>query len=156
HDGHVQNHELGVMFVLNLDYSFIDGAGAEANIQIDHTIPGQNVVLDKFARVQKDYTSIGTPCHELAHHFLDLKHAPAPTDHDLMGLGAYAEDPVITELHNPANHYATRPTSLTGIQKVLAGFVTPTTITETSLGVKLYSPHTLEYNVLKIPVADGF
>jgi M6 family metalloprotease-like protein len=154
-NGSIDNRELAVLFVLNLDYSYINGAGGEANIPINHTIAGSGVVLEQFARVQYDYTSIGTPSHELSHQIFKIHHAPAPTEHDLMGLGAYAEDPVITRLHDNS-HYATRPTSLTGIQKVLAGLVQPTPITDTTRNIQLYSPHTRQYNVLRIPVEGGY
>jgi M6 family metalloprotease-like protein len=154
-NGIIENRELAVLFVLNLDYSFINGAGGEANVPINHMIAGSGVALDKFARVQYDYTSVGTPSHELSHQIFGLKHAPAPTEHDLMGLGAYGEDPVITRLHDNS-HYATRPTSLTGIQKVLAGLVQATTITDTTRNIQLYSPHTRQYNVIRIPVVDGY
>ncbi|HYQ41359.1 MAG TPA: hypothetical protein VER11_05320 [Polyangiaceae bacterium] len=156
-DGIIQNSELSVMFVLNLPYARINGAGAEANIPINHLIAGTNVTLEKFARVEDDYTSIGTPMHELGHHILGLKHGPAPSDHDLMGLGAYAEDPVLTTLHDSTSHYATRPTGLHGLNKLAAGFVQPTHITETTRGLKLYAPETGKaYNVLELPVVDGF
>jgi M6 family metalloprotease-like protein len=155
HDGRLGNRELTVLFVLNLDFPNIaGGAGAEANIPLNHPISGSGVVLEKFLRVEDDYTSIGTPCHELGHHILGLKHAVAPTDHDLMGLGAYAQDPVITRLH-VNDHYATRPTGPTGLQRIMAGLVKPTPVTGTMLGVKLYSPQSRNYNVLQIPVVDG-
>src|SRR5262249_31369652 len=112
HDGHLSNRELSVMVPLNLDYANISGAGAESNIMIEQPSSGPGVTLDKIARIEDDYTSIGTPCHELGHHVFDLDHFVAPTTHDLMGLGAYAEDPVITTLHTTTNHYATRPTGL--------------------------------------------
>ena len=92
----------------------ISGAGAEANIPIDHRLTGSGHTVDKFARTQPDYTSIGTNVHELGHHIFDLDHFAGITEHCLMGLGAYAEDPVVTLLHNPNNHYATRPTQLIG------------------------------------------
>jgi len=156
-DGLVRNDELSVMFVLNLPYARINGAGAEANIAIYHPIAGTNVSLEKFARVQADYTSIGTPMHELGHHILALDHGPAPSNHDLMGLGAYAEDPLLTTLHSSASHYATRPTGLHGLNKLAAGFLKPTHISETTRGLKLYAPETGKaYNVLELPVVDGF
>jgi M6 family metalloprotease-like protein len=154
-NGTVENRELAVLFVLDLDYSYINGAGGEANIPINHAIAGTGVTLAQFARVQYDYTSVGTPSHELSHQIFQLHHAPAPTEHDLMGLGAYGQDPVITRLHD-GSHYATRPTSLTGIQKVLAGLVQATPITDTTRNIQLYSPHTRQYNVLRIPVVDGY
>ena len=157
HDGVIQNNELSVMFVLNLPFMRIMGAGAQANIELNHLIAGTNVTLQKFARVQFDYTSIGTPMHELGHHILGLGHGPSPSDHDLMGLGAYAEDPVLTTLHDSADHYATRPTGLHGLNKIAAGFVQPTHISETTRGLKLYAPETGKaYNVLELPVVDGF
>ncbi len=156
-DGTLQNTELSVLFILNLPYAQINGAGAQANILLSHPIAGSGVVLDKFARSQVDYSSIGTPMHELGHHILDLDHGPQPSEHDLMGLGAYNEDPVITTLHDPNSHYATRPAGLGGLNKIAAGFVAPTRITETTRGLKLYAPETGKmYNVLELPVQDGF
>jgi M6 family metalloprotease-like protein len=156
-DGILQNNELSVLFVLNLPFSRINGAGAEANVPINHPIAGTNVTLEKFTRVEDDYTSIGVPMHELGHHILGLKHGPAPSTHDLMGLGSYGEDPVLTTLHNSMSHYATRPTGLHGLNKLAAGFVEPTHITETTRGLKLYAPETGKaYNVLELPVVDGF
>jgi M6 family metalloprotease-like protein len=156
-DGTLQNNELSVLFILNLPYARINGAGAQANIPLSHPIAGSGVMLDKFTRSQVDYSSIGTPMHELGHHILDLDHGPQPSEHDLMGLGAYNEDPVITTLHDPNSHYATRPAGLGGLNKIAAGFVTPTRITETTRGLKLYAPETGElFNVLELPVQDGF
>lgn len=155
-DGHLSNGELSVMLPLNLDFAQINGAGAQANIALNHQIQGTNVVLDMFSRVEDDYTSIGTPLHELGHHIFDLDHFASPTDHCLMGLGAYAEDPVITRLHLPNSHYATRPTGLMAWHQIQMGLVTPTRITETTRGVELYSSHHLQFNVIELPVKDGF
>jgi M6 family metalloprotease-like protein len=155
-NGRISNRELSILFVLNLDFPNISGAGAEANIMINHAIGGSGPIIEKFARVEDDYTSIGTPCHELGHHILGLSHAPAPTEHDLMGLGAYAEDPVIARLHLPNDHYATRPTGLGSINRIRAGFAKPTPVSDTVKGVKLFSPQSVEYNVLQLPVVDGF
>jgi M6 family metalloprotease-like protein len=156
-DGTLQNNELSVLFILNLPYARINGAGAQANILLSHPIAGSGVMLDKFARSQVDYSSIGTPMHELGHHILDLDHGPQPSEHDLMGLGAYNEDPVIATLHDPNSHYATRPAGLGGLNKIAAGFVAPTRITETTRGLKLYAPETGKmFNVLELPVQDGF
>lgn len=155
-DGHLSNRELSVVFPLNLDFAQIaNGAGAQANIQLEHPIRNSNVILDKFLRVEDDYTSIGTPLHELGHHIFDLDHFVAPTEHCLMGLGAYAEDPQITLLHS-SSHYATRPTGLMGYHQIRMGLVTPTRVSQTARGVKLYSSHHLQYNLLELPVQDGF
>ncbi len=155
-DGHIGNLELSVLVPLNLDYANMAGAGAEANIEINHAIPNSGVTVDKFLRVEDNYTSIGTPSHELGHHIFDLEHFAGPTTHDLMGLGAYAEDPVITTLHTTTSHYATRPAGLMARHQVQMGLVTPTRITDTTLGVKLYSSHHLQYNVIELPVLDGY
>jgi len=153
----IDNRELSVIFVLNLPFSLISGAGAEANIDLNHPIANTGVTLEKFARVQYDYTSIGVPMHELGHHILGLKHGPAPSEHDMMGLGSYAEDPVITVLHDATSHYATRPTGLHGLNKIQAGFVTATRITETTRGLELHAPETgRAFNVVELPVVDGF
>ena len=154
-NGRISNHELSILFVLNLDTANISGAGAEANIPINHAIGGNGVVIEKFLRVEDEYTSIGVPCHELGHHIFGMTHAPSPSDHDLMGMGCYAEDPVITLLHKSTDHYATRPTGPTAIGKVMAGLVTPTAITQTTLGVKLYSPQSINHNVITLPIVDG-
>jgi M6 family metalloprotease-like protein len=156
HNGSLSNRELSVMFVMNLENINTANAGAEANIAIDHPIAGTGVTLEKFLRLVHRYASIGVPCHELGHHILKLSHTPSPTIHDLMGLGAYAEDPVLTTLYSSTDHYATRPTGPTAMGRVMGGLVTPTSITETTLGVKLYSPQSVNYNVIKLPIVEGF
>jgi M6 family metalloprotease-like protein len=156
HNGSISNRELSVLFVLNLENINTASAGAEANIKINHAIDGNGVILEKFLRVVHRYTSIGTPCHELGHHILGLSHAPNPTVHDLMGMGAYAEDPVITLLSSSTDHYATRPTGPTAMGRIIGGLVTPTAITDTTPGLQLYSPQSINYNVIKLPITDGY
>jgi hypothetical protein len=155
-DGMITNDELTVLIPLNLDYARIAGEGAQANIFINHPIAGTSVTLQNFLRVEDDYTSIGTPSHELCHHIFGLKHTASPTQHDLMGLGAYAEDPVITLLHDHKDHYATRPTGLMAYHQVAMKLVTPTVVTATAKGIKLNSPHRLDYNVIRLPMQDGY
>lgn len=156
HNGSISNRELSVLFVLNLEAMNTASAGAEANVKINHAIGGNGVILEKFLRVVHRYASIGTPCHELGHHILNLSHTPNPTVHDLMGVGAYAEDPVLTTLYSSTDHYATRPTGPTAMGRIMGGLVTPTPITDTTLGVKLYSPQNTNYNVIKLPITDGY
>jgi len=156
HNGSLSNRELSVLFVLNLENANTASAGAEANIVINHAIAGSGVSLEKFLRIVHRYASIGTPCHELGHHILGLTHAPNPTVHDLMGMGAYAEDPVLTTRYSSTDHYATRPTGPTAMGRIMGGLVTPTSITDTTLGVKLYSPQGTNYNVIKLPITGGY
>lgn len=156
-DGVLKNNELSVLFIINWEFAQIANAPAEANIMLNHPIAGTGVTLEKFARDMYQHTSIGIAMHELAHHVLDLDHTPSPTDHDLMGQGEYWPDPVIATLSNPNSFNATRPTQLKAIHKVRAGFVTPTEITGSMKGVKLYAPELgKQYNVIKLAVTDGF
>jgi M6 family metalloprotease-like protein len=156
-DGVLQNTELSVLFIINWEFDQIAGAPAEANIPLSHPIAGTGVTLDKFARDMYLHTSIGISMHELGHHILDLDHTPSPTDHDLMGMGAYYPDPVVSTLHDPNWFNATRPTQLKAMHKVRAGWVTPTEVTGSMTGVKLYGPELgKQYNVLKLPIAGGF
>ena len=155
-DGIIENQELSILFVLNIDYLNVDGAGAEANIRIDHPVNGTGPTIEKFARTLFNYTSIGVNVHELGHHIFGLQHFVPPTEHGLMGTGAYGEDPVITRLHDDTNHSGTRPTHPIGFNKARAGFFTPTEIRDTTLNVTLNSPHTNDYNVIKVPVVGGF
>ena len=114
-------------------------------------------MIEKFARVEDDYTSIGTPCHELGHHILDLDHGPAPTDHDLMGVGAEEEDPVVGLLHRPSDHYAT-PTDGADSPQQGPGRLRqhPRPPRQTTRGLELHSPESKDYNVIQLPVVDGF
>jgi M6 family metalloprotease-like protein len=153
----LQNSELSVLFIINWEFAQIANAPAEANIVLDYPILGTGVTLDKFARDMYLHTSIGIAMHELGHHVLDLDHTPGPTDHDLMGQGEYWPDPVVPTLSDPNWFNATRPTELKAMHKVRSGFVTPTEITGSTQGVKLYAPELgKQYNVLKLPVAEGF
>jgi M6 family metalloprotease-like protein len=155
-DGTISNTELSILFVLNINYQNIEGAGAQANISINHIVNSTGPVIEKFLRSQWDYTSIGVNMHELGHHILGLNHFAPPSYHGLMGMGAYAEDPTITLLHDPNSHWGTRPTHPTGHSKVQAGFVeSPTMITETTLAVTLKSPHDPGYSIVTLPVVDG-
>ena len=156
-DGILKNTELSVLFIINWEFEQIANAPAEANIILNHPIAGTGVTLEKFARDMYLHTSIGISMHELGHHILDLDHTPSPTDHDLMGMGEYYPDPVVSTLHDPNWFNATRPTQLKAMHKVRAGWVTPTEVTGSMKGVKLYGPELgKQYNVLKLPVAGGF
>jgi M6 family metalloprotease-like protein len=155
-DGTISNTELSILFILNIDYQYIKGVGAQANININHLVNGTGPIIEKFLRSQWDYTSIGVNMHELGHHIFGLNHFSPPTHHGLMGIGSYAEDPTISLLHDPTSHLGTRPTHPTGHSKLQAGFVeSPTMITETTLGVTLKSPHDPGYSIVTLPVVDG-
>ncbi len=149
-DGELTNDELSVLFVPNLPYSRTDGAGAQANIRLDHAINGTGPVLERFARTNYTYTSIGVNVHELAHHILGLKHFVAPTDHGIMGLGSYAEDPVIENLSS-SSHSGTRPTLMVGVNRLLAQSVVPQEVSGTTT-VTLHSIQSGDYNLVAIPV----
>ncbi len=154
-DGVISNRELAVFFVLNIyDGDISGGAGAEANIPINYAINGTGPLIHMFARTTDDYTSIGVNIHELFHHILKLNHFVAPTYHGIMGLGSYGEDPEITQLTN-TSHWGTRPTYPIAIDRIVAGFTKPQTIRRTST-VTLNSIDTGEYNIIKVPVVDGF
>lgn len=156
-DGVLKNSELSVLMIINWEFAQIANAPAEANIVLNHPIAGTGVTLEKFARDMYLHTSIGISMHELGHHILGLDHTPPPTDHDLMGQGEYWPDPVIATLNDPSSFNATRPTQLKAIHKVRAGWVTPTEVTGSLVGVKLNAPELGKlYNVLKLPVAGGF
>ena len=156
-DGHLTNDELSVLVIINWEFDQIANAPAQANIALNHPIPGTGVTLDKFARDMYLHTSIGISMHELGHHVLGLDHTPSPTDHDLMGYGEYWPDPVIRCMHDPNDSNATRPTHPKAIHKVRAGFVQPTEVSASMQGVKLYAPEFgKQYNVLKLPVVQGF
>ena len=154
-DHQLDNQELSVLFVLNIPYPRILGAGAQANIPIYHTVDG--VVLQKFARTQFDYTSIGVNVHELGHHILGLSHLMAPNGgYSLMDRGAYNEDPIITTFHRANYHWGTRPSHMTAYSKVKAQFETPILIDDTTYGVKLHKSTSDQYNVIKVPTLNAF
>jgi M6 family metalloprotease-like protein len=156
-DGILKNNELSVLFIINWEFDQIALAPAQANIALNYPIAGTGVTLEKFARDMYLHTSIGISMHELGHHILDLDHTPSPTDHDLMGQGEYWPDPKISTLHDPNWFNATRPTELKAMHKVRAGWVTPTELTGSMQGVKLNAPELgKQYNVIKLPVAQGF
>ena len=156
-DGNLQNSELSVLFIINWEFEQIADAPAAANLVLNHPIAGTGVTLEMSTRDMYLHTSIGIAMHELGHHVGDLDHTPSPTDHDLMGQGAYWPDPVVSTLHDPNWFNATRPTQLKAMHKVRAGFVTPTEITGSMQGVKLYASELgRQYNVLKLPVVGGF
>jgi hypothetical protein len=111
-------------------------------------------VVERFLRVLWFYTSIGVNMHELAHHMFGLKHFPAPSQHGLLGTGAYGAEPGRTGLYGLLRD-GTRPTHMIGYHKVVAGFVEPTEITATALGFELRSASTGEYNVVRLPLATG-
>ncbi|MBW2533182.1 MAG: cadherin-like beta sandwich domain-containing protein, partial [Deltaproteobacteria bacterium] len=154
-DGVLQNTELSVLVVVNLNYVRIDGAGAQANIALNHVVDG--VKLEKFARTLGDYTSIGVNLHELGHHIFGLKHLMAPKGgYSLMDMGSYNEDPVITTFSSSAWRWGTRPSHLTAFSKVKAGFVTPDVLQGTTYGVRLKKSTSSQYNVVSLPTLGGY
>jgi M6 family metalloprotease-like protein len=156
-DGLLSNTELSVLMIINWEFEQIAFAPAQANILLNHSIAGTGVTLERFTRDMYLHSSIGIPMHELAHHVLDLDHTPDPSDHDLMGQGAYWPDPMIGLLHDPLYSHATRPTHLKAIHKVRSGWVTPTELTGSQQGVQLFAPELgNQYNVIKLPVTKGF
>lgn len=152
-NGRLTNDELSILFVLNMSYFNIKGAGAQANILIKHVVDDIEIV--EFARTMYDYTSIGVNMHELGHHIFNLTHFVWPTFHGLMGMGAYNEDPIITMLTSNS-HHGTSPAHLIGFNKWHAGFVEPTLISSTRYSNKLYSSHSYKYNLIAILVVDGY
>ena len=156
-NGILENTELGILYVINLPYAQIQGAGAEANININYPVNG--ITIQKFARTLGNYTSIGVNLHELGHHFFGLSHGAWPSEFALMGSGCYNEDPVLTRFTDTNNtasaHWATRPAHMTAYSKILAGFMTPTLITNTTTNVTLYSADHPNYNIIQLPILDG-
>ncbi len=152
----LQNEELSVIFILDVPANVLAYADAQANIVLNHSIAGAGVTLQKFARSVAILGAIGVPMHELGHHIFELNHFAGATDHDLMGQGSYASDPEIGNLHNPSYKSSTRPTGLMGLNAVLAGFMTATPLSDTTLGVELHSPELGKTrNVVTLPVKDG-
>lgn len=155
-DGVLTNDELSVLFIFDIDPNVLAYADAQANVALGYAIPGTGVTLDKFTRSLAIMSSIGVPMHELAHHVFSLDHFTTPTDHDLMGMGSYAEDPTVGNLHNPSYHAGTRPAGLHGYNAQRLGFATVTKVTETTRGVQLHSPELGQRrNVIELPVMDG-
>jgi M6 family metalloprotease-like protein len=148
-DGSLVNADLAVHLILNMEFENIALAGAEANILLGdwitttgHTIAGTGPILERFARGQYQQTAIGVHMHELAHHIFDLDHFVAPTEHGLMGMGAYGGN----------NHV---PTHLLGYNKVKCGFAAVTDLAATATGIELHSAHTGRYNLIRLPLANG-
>jgi M6 family metalloprotease-like protein len=153
-DGKLQNTELAVMFALNVSGTQLMYANAQANVIFDYMLPSDGVVLEKFLRVLWFYTSIGVNMHELGHHLFNMDHHPAPSEHSLMGTGAYGDAPGKNGLYDLLLD-GTRPTHPLGYQKAMAGFITPTTITQSMTGVQLRSASTGDYNLVRLPLASG-
>lgn len=148
-DGSLGNTELAVHLILNMEYENIALAAAQANILLGdwitttgHTIAGTGPILERFARGQYRQIAIGVHMHELAHHIFDLDHFVAPTDHGLMGQGAYGGNNAV-------------PTHLVGYNKVKCGFASMTDVSEPAIGIELHSAHTGQYNLIRIPLANG-
>jgi len=151
------NDELTVLFILDVEANVLSGADAQANIAFSYPITGTGVTLDKFTRSLAMMSSIGVPMHEFGHHILELNHFAGVSDHCLMGQGSYAQDPEIGNLHNPSYKSGTRPTGLMGQTAVFGGLITPTPLSDTTLGVQLHSPELgQQRNVITLPVKDGF
>ena len=153
-DAKISNQELSILFVVNLPYSRISGAGAEANILINHDVDG--VRIEKFTRTLSDYSSIGVNIHELGHHIFNLDHGQDASGTTMMGTGAYNEDPTITKFTNTYSKWGTRPTHLSADSKIRAGFVEPMTVSASLNQVPLYSAVSPHYNVVRLPSIDGY
>lgn len=153
-DGKISNQELSILLVINLPYSRISGAGAEANIVINHVVSG--VTIEKFTRTLSDYSSIGVNLHELGHHIFNLDHGQDASGTTMMGTGAYNEDPTITTFTNTYSRWGTRPTHLSADSKIRAGFVEPMTVSASLNQVPLYSAVSPHYNVVRLPSMDGY
>lgn len=155
-DGLLTNDELSVLLILDVDANVLAFADAQANIELEYAIPSTGVTLDKFARSLAMIGSIGVPMHELAHHIFGLDHFVTPSDHDLMGMGSYGQDPTIGNLHNPSYRVGTRPAGLHGFNAKRTGFASVSTLTETTRGVELYAPELGQRrNVIELPVMNG-
>lgn len=157
-DGVLQNRELSVMVVPNLELGKTSGAGAQANISLNHPIAGTGVTLEMFTRTQRYYTSIGVNLHELSHHFFGLDHFAGATDHSIMGTGAYAEDPVIETLTCCFGHWGTRPAGLSAFGRFWGGWASPEAPlwSGNSTTLNLHSIDSGNYNVVELPIEDGY
>jgi M6 family metalloprotease-like protein len=157
-DGVLSNDELSVLVVLNTSFSYISGAGAQANINLNYPIGGTSVVQEKFSRTMFNYGSIGVNVHELGHHIFELKHFAGATDHGVMGLGAYGEDPGITVLSGGLGNWGTRPTGPTSFSRMRAGSdpaVTPDWQPGTTT-IAVNSIDSGNYNIVRLPLPDGY
>lgn len=156
-DGVLTNDELSVLMIINWEGDVVALAPAQANIDLSHPIAGAGVTLEKFARVLYIHSAIGIPMHELGHHVFSWDHTPGPTDHDVMGQGAYWPDPMISTLHEPLSANATRPTLPKGMHRLRSGWVEATELTGSMQGVQLHAAELgKQANLIKLPVAQGF
>lgn len=153
-DGVLTNRELSILFVINLPFSRISGAGAQANILINHSVNG--VEVQKFSRTLSDYSSIGVNLHELGHHIFNLDHGEDASGTTMMGSGCYNEDPNITKFTSTFSKWGTRPAHLSADSKIRAGFVEPMVVGESLTQIPLYSALSSHYNVIRIPILDGY
>lgn len=157
-DGALSQQELSILTVLNTSFQHISGAGAQANIPLDHTLPGSGLLIPHFTRTLASYSSIGVNLHEFGHHFFALKHIAHPNDHELMGVGAYNEDPVISRLTATNDHWGTRPAYLTAFSRMRIGSTTPKTVRvdseTTTLSIDAVSSG--KFQSIKLPTEDGY
>ena len=153
-DGVISNQELSILFVINLPFSRISGAGAQANIRINHVVDG--VEIEKFTRTLSDYSSIGVNVHELGHHIFNLDHGQDASGTTMMGTGAYNEDPTITKFTSTYSKWGTRPAHLSADSKIRAGFVEPMAVGESLTQIPLYTAVSPHYNVVRLPALDGY
>ena len=157
-NGVLENHELAVLVVLNTSWGNLSGAGAQANIPIHHPIAGTGVTLTRFARSLHRYGSIGVNLHELGHHVFDLDHFAPPGSHGLMSTGAYGENPAIPVLWGTLGNWGTRPTLMIAFSHMRTGATSPTTPdwSGSTATLELNSVDSGNYNVVRLPIADGY
>jgi M6 family metalloprotease-like protein len=157
-DGILENRELTVMVVPDMELGTTSGAGAQANIRLDHPIAGTDVTLEKFTRTQRYYTSIGVNQHEFGHHFFGLDHFAGVTDHSVMGTGAYAEDTVIEALTCCFGGWGTRPTGPAAFGRYWGGWATPQTPVWSgdTATLTLNSIESGNYNMFRLELPDGY
>ena len=154
HNNVIENSELSLLMVFNLNSMQLKGARAQANISLNYKVGG--ITIEKFARTLADFSSIGVNMHELGHHIFDLEHSMEPKSFSLMGSGAYNEDPSIGTFTNHSFRSGTRPAHPTGYSKAKASFVIPVLINDTTFNIKLHKQTSPLYNLIKLPVLDGF
>ena len=157
-NGELSQQELSILTVLNTDFQHISGAGAQANILIDHILPGSGLIIPYFTRTLWTYGSIGVNLHELGHHFFGLKHIANPNHHELMGVGAYNEDPNLGTITNPSYHWGTRPSHLSSFSRMRIGSTTPKTVRVGSdtVTLSLSAVSSGHYQSIKLPTEDGY